>query len=62
MMIMGGGIISWLQGVVADKTNIHVSYFIGVLCFAYLAFFAIYVTRLLKKQGIQFDNQIASAH
>jgi FHS family L-fucose permease-like MFS transporter len=34
MMIMGGGIISWLQGVVADSINIHYSYIVGVLCFA----------------------------
>ena len=26
MMIMGGGIISWLQGMLADMTNIHFSY------------------------------------
>ena len=56
MMIMGGGIISWLQGFVADKTNIHVSYIVGVVCFAYLAFYAFVVKNILKKQGISFDN------
>ena len=48
MMIMGGGIISWLQGTLADMTNIHVSYIVGVVCFAYLAFYAIRVTKILK--------------
>jgi hypothetical protein len=54
MMIMGGGIISWLQGFVADNTNIHFSYIIGVICFAYLAFYAIVVTKILKKP--EFKN------
>ncbi len=54
MMIMGGGIVSWLQGVVADETTIHSSYIIGVLCFAYLAFYAWKVRGILKAQGISF--------
>lgn len=56
MMIMGGGIISWLQGTLADKTNIHFSYVVGILCFAYLAFYAIRVTGILKSQGIDLDK------
>ena len=56
MMIMGGGIISWLQGVLADMTNIHFSYIVGILCFAYLAFYAIKVTGILKAQGINLDH------
>jgi MFS transporter, FHS family, L-fucose permease len=62
MMIMGGGIVSWLQGYVADHSNIHISYFVGVICFAYLAFFALSVARILKNQGIQFDKQISGGH
>ncbi len=57
MMIMGGGIISWLQGMLADYTNIHFSYVVGVVCFAYLVFYAIRVTKILKSQGIDL-NQI----
>ena len=49
MMIMGGGIISWLQGSVSESIGIQYSYIVGVLCFAYLAFFAWYVN---KKQLI----------
>lgn len=56
MMIMGGGIISWLQGYLADLTNIHFSYIVGVLCFAYLAFYAVRVTSILKSQGIELKN------
>ncbi|UDQ53977.1 sugar MFS transporter [Chryseobacterium indologenes] len=56
MMIMGGGIVSLIQGYVADITNIHFSYIIGVICFAYLAFYAIRVTGILKAQGINLDQ------
>ena len=45
MMIMGGGIISWLQGSVSESIGIQNSYIVGVLCFAYLAFFAWYVNK-----------------
>ncbi|WP_294207634.1 MFS transporter [uncultured Chryseobacterium sp.] len=56
MMIMGGGIVSLLQGYVADLTDIHSSYIVGVLCFAYLAFYAIRVSGILKAQGIDLDK------
>lgn len=56
MMIMGGGIMSWLQGVLADATSIHHSYIIGVVCFAYLAFYALRVSGILKAQGIDLDK------
>ena len=56
MMIMGGGIISWIQGMLADMTNIHFSYIVGILCFAYLAFYAIRVTKIRKAQGIVLDH------
>ncbi len=62
MMIMGGGIVSWLQGVVADETSIHASYIIGVLCFAYLAFYAWKVKGILKDQGISFESKISGGH
>ena len=56
MMIMGGGIISWIQGMLADMTNIHFSYIVGILCFAYLVFYAVRVTKILKAQGIELDH------
>lgn len=62
MMIMGGGIVSWLQGVVADETNIHFSYIVGVACFAYLAFYAWKVSGILKTQGIDFDQKVSGGH
>jgi len=63
MMIMGGGIISWLQGFVADEmNNIHYSYIVGVFCFAYLAFYAWKVSGILKSQGINFDKKLSGGH
>ncbi|AZI67439.1 MFS transporter [Kaistella daneshvariae] len=63
MMIMGGGIVSWIQGTLADAVNIHFSYIVGVACFAYLAFYAVQVTKILKKQGIELDSvEKANAH
>jgi MFS transporter, FHS family, L-fucose permease len=63
MMIMGGGIISWLQGFVADEmNNIQYSYIVGVFCFAYLAFYAWKVSGILKSQGINFDKKLSGGH
>ena len=56
MMIMGGGIMSYLQGYVADLTSINFSFIIGIICFSYLAFYAWTVKDILKKQGINFDK------
>lgn len=55
MMIMGGGLVSALQGWLADKTGIQFSYIVGVACFAYLAFYAIRAKAVLKSQGIDYD-------
>jgi FHS family L-fucose permease-like MFS transporter len=62
MMIMGGGIIPPLQGKLADLIGIHQSYWITVICFAYLILFAIVVKRMLSKQGIDYDSAPTAAH
>jgi FHS family L-fucose permease-like MFS transporter len=62
MMIMGGGIVSWLQGYVSEFTGIQYSYVVGIVCFAYLAFYAWKVSGILKAQGISFDKNMASGH
>ncbi len=53
MMIMGGAVISLSQGFLADVPSIGVrySYFIGVLCFAYLAFYAFSMKRFFQQKG-----------
>jgi FHS family L-fucose permease-like MFS transporter len=62
MMIMGGGIISLLQGYVAGLIGIQASYIVGVLCFAYLAFYAFTVKGILKRQGIDFSKVAGGGH
>lgn len=68
MMIMGGGIVSYLQGAVSEMRifdmliGIQYSYIIGVLCFAYLAYYAWKVRGILKAQGIDFDAKISGGH
>ncbi|HEV8285997.1 MAG TPA: MFS transporter [Chitinophagaceae bacterium] len=67
MMILGGGIIPPIQGKMADyiqsKTSvvgygIHQSYWVPVLCFAYLAFLGFAVKGILKKQGIDYETKV----
>jgi FHS family L-fucose permease-like MFS transporter len=62
MMIMGGGIVSWFQGFVSESIGIQNSYIVGVLCFAYLAFYAWKVSGILKSHGIDFDKKISGGH
>jgi len=58
MMILGGGIIPPIQGKLADVVGIHQSYWVPVICFAYLAFFAFTVKGILKSQGIDYDAAV----
>ena len=50
MMIFGGGIISLLQGVLVDTDGIGIrySFFVGVVCFAYLFFYALKYNERLR--------------
>lgn len=54
MMIMGGGLISWLQGWLAgpEVIGIKASYIVGVVCFAYLVFYGWQSRRILNAQGV----------
>jgi len=58
MMVMGGGVISLIQGYLSSNglLGIQWSYLVGVACFAYLAFYAWKVSGILRRQGIDFDN------
>ena len=42
--------------------GIQSSYIVGVLCFAYLAFYAWKVSGILKSQGIDFDKKVSGGH
>ena len=52
MMILGGAIIPPLQGKLSDVIGIQPSFIVGTLCFVYLTFFALFVRKLLKQQGV----------
>ena len=56
MMILGGAIIPPLQGKLADIFSIQSSYWIAVICFIYLLFYAYKTKSVLKTQGISFDK------
>lgn len=67
MMILGGGIIPPIQGKLADflqsKSNIvgygiHQSYWVPVVCFAYITLFAFVVKGILKRQGIDYETPV----
>jgi FHS family L-fucose permease-like MFS transporter len=64
MMIMGGGIISYSQGILSANNllGIQWSYLVGVACFAYLAFYAWKVSSILRSQGIDYDATTDSGH
>jgi FHS family L-fucose permease-like MFS transporter len=64
MMIMGGGFISVLQGWLGaeERLGIRDSYWVGVLYFAYLAFYASRMRVILQKKGIQLEKAAAAAH
>jgi FHS family L-fucose permease-like MFS transporter len=49
MMILGGAIIPPIQGKIADIFTIQSSYWVAVLCFAYLILYAFLTQRVLAK-------------
>jgi len=64
MMIMGGGLISVLQGWLAEdhRLGIQMSYLVGVGCFAYLAYYAWRAKHILSAQGIDFEKKSSIGH
>ena len=74
MMILGGAIIPPAQGALIDLdlgTEVngittgnwtHLSYIVPLICFAYLAWHTLKSRNELRKQGIDFDHQIAGGH
>lgn len=64
MMIMGGGFISVLQGWLGSEEMLGIrdSYWVGVICFAYLAFYAYRMHFILKAKGITLENAAPAGH
>lgn len=52
MMIMGGGVVSVFQGYLADDNllGIRNSYWVGVVCFIYLAYYGFYMSKKQKSK------------
>jgi FHS family L-fucose permease-like MFS transporter len=59
MMIMGGGVVSLIQGYLAEENllGIQWSFLVGVACFLYLAYYAIKAEGVLKLQGIDYNSK-----
>lgn len=67
MMILGGGVIPPIQGKLADYLEsksdiqgygIHQSYWVPLVCYAYIVLFAFLVKGILKRQGIDYENPV----
>lgn len=67
MMILGGGVIPPIQGKLADYlesrstvagSGIHESYWVPLICYVYITFFAFFVKGVLKRQGINYENVV----
>lgn len=73
MMILGGALIPPIQGAICDFdlttpqgiagiSYTHFSYIVALLCFAYLIWHTWKTSRVLKKQGFDFDASSPSSH
>ena len=64
LMIMGGGVISVTQGWLSDNRllGIQQSYWVGVACFAYLIYFAMRTSSILKNKGIHTFDASSGGH
>jgi FHS family L-fucose permease-like MFS transporter len=67
MMILGGGVIPPIQGKLADYlesksdivgAGIHHSYWVPLICYAYIVLFAFLVKGILKRQGIDYEAPV----
>lgn len=62
MMILGAAVIPPLQGSLEPSIGMHNTYLVAAACFAALAVLAISFKAVLKRQGLNFDEQIGAGH
>jgi FHS family L-fucose permease-like MFS transporter len=73
MMILGGALIPPVQGAICDfdltapqgivgLSYTHFSYIVAVVCFAYLIWHTWQTSRVLKKQGFDFNTSTSTSH
>ena len=55
MAIVGGAVVPLLQGVVADHIGIHHAFFMPVICYGYILFYALVGSRPNSRRGASRD-------
>ncbi|MFT7248217.1 MAG: FHS family L-fucose permease-like MFS transporter, partial [Arcticibacterium sp.] len=61
MMILGGAILPVIQGKLSDMMGIQFSYILAAGCFVFLFVFGLVAQKTLRKQGIDFDAEVAKS-
>jgi FHS family L-fucose permease-like MFS transporter len=53
-----------MQGAIGDieSVGLHRSYLLAAACFVFLAWLALKMQSILRKQGIDFDKAVSTAH
>lgn len=56
-MILGGALIPLVQGRLCDmpSVGVHMSYWVAVICFIFLAWYGYHTRKILKDQGIDYE-------
>ncbi|MDR1729177.1 MAG: sugar MFS transporter [Prevotellaceae bacterium] len=49
MMILGGALLPPLQGFIADKSNVHISFVLPLFCYAYLMWYGLVGCKIRRK-------------
>jgi FHS family L-fucose permease-like MFS transporter len=47
--IVGGAIIPWIQGVLADKVGIHHAFVLPVICYLYIVYYGFKGSRPIRR-------------
>lgn len=61
MAILGGALVPLLQGVIADKYGVHVSFLIPVVCYLYLAFYGFKMRNIIKRSNQEKERTSVDA-
>lgn len=56
MAIVGGAVVPLLQGIVADHIGIHHAFFLPVICYAYILFYALSGSRPNSQRSLQLSG------
>ena len=56
MAIVGGAIVPFVQGFVADRSGLQPSFFVPLACYAFILFFGLKYARLYDASGTSQDS------